>query len=111
MLRPALAYPTIVLTKDSPVADAENTNISLVCAVTGMLSPVRAPFNIVPRDSAPVSDGVRLSNVPAIGENTLFGSVDWYICALIVTEDPTKDIAAVVLKNALKEVIVPARGT
>ena len=111
MLRPALAYPTIVLTRDSPVADAENTNISLVCGVTGMLSPVRAPFNIVPRARAPVSDGVRLMSVPAIGENTLFGSVDWYICALIVTEDPTRDIATVVLKNALKEVMVPARGT
>lgn len=77
MLKPALAYPTTVLSKDSPLADAENTNISRVCAVTGIFSPVSAPFNSVPIDIAPESDGARFSDVPAIGENTLFGVADW----------------------------------
>ncbi len=93
------------------MADAENTSINRVCAVTGMLSPVRAPFSNVPRARTPVSEGVKLISVPAIGENTLLGVVDWYICALTVTEEPTRETAAVVLKNALNEVMVPARGT
>ena len=65
-----------VLTKVNPLAVAENTSISRVCAVTGILSPVRAPFNSVPTDMTPVSAGVRLISVPAIGENTLFGVAD-----------------------------------
>ena len=77
MLKPALAYPATVLIRDSPPAVAENTSISRVCAVTGMLSPVSAPFNRVPTDITPVSDGVRLISVPAIGEKTLFGVADW----------------------------------
>jgi len=77
MLNPALAYPTTVLTKDNPLAVAENTNIIRVWAVTGMLSPVSMPFNTVPIDSTPVSEGDRLTNVPATGENTLSGVVDW----------------------------------
>lgn len=77
MLRPALAYPATVLTKDSPLAAAENTSIKRAPAVTGILSPVRAPFNNVPMDTIPESDGVRLISVPAIGENTLFGVEDW----------------------------------
>lgn len=76
-----------------------------------MLSPVRDPFNNVPMDITPVRDGVKLINVPAIGENTLFGVVDWYICAFTVTVEPTSESAAVVLKNALNEVMIPARGT
>lgn len=76
MLKPALAYPATVLTKVRPLAVAENTSISRVCAVTGILSPVSVPFNKVPTDITPVSDGVKLINVPAIGENTLFGVAD-----------------------------------
>lgn len=76
MLKPALAYPAIVLTKANPLADAENTSISRVWAVTGILSPVSAPFNNVPMDITPESDGVRLISVPAMGENTLFGVTD-----------------------------------
>jgi hypothetical protein len=76
MLKPALAYPTTVLTSVRPLADAENTSISRVPAVTGMLSPVREPFNNVPMDMIPVSDGVKLIKVPGIGENTLLGVVD-----------------------------------
>ena len=107
---PALAYPAMVLSSVSPLADAESTSISLVRAVTGMLSPVREPFSSVPMDITPVREGVRLSSVPALGVNTLFGVADWYICAVTVTVEPTRERAAVVLKNALKEVIVPARG-
>ncbi len=66
-----------VFTKDKPLAAAENTNIRRVWAVTGILSPVSAPFNNVPIDITPVSDGVKLISVPAIGVNTLFGVVDW----------------------------------
>ena len=76
MLKPALAYPTTVLTSVRPLADAENTSISRVPAVTGMLSPVREPFNNVPMDMIPVSDGVKLIKVPGIGENTFLGVVD-----------------------------------
>ena len=68
--------PAIVLTKANPLADAENTSISRVWAVTGILSPVSAPFNNVPMDITPESDGVRLISVPAMGENTLFGATD-----------------------------------
>lgn len=76
MLRPALAYPVTVLTKVNPLAVAENTSMSRVWAVNGILSPVSAPFNSVPMEIAPVSEGVRLISVPAIGENTLFGVAD-----------------------------------
>jgi len=70
MLKPALVYPVIVLIKVIPLAVAENTNISRVWAVTGIVSPVSEPFNNVPTDKTPESDGVSLINVPAIKENT-----------------------------------------
>ncbi len=108
---PALAYPTMVLSSVSPLADAESTSISLVLAVTGMLRPVREPFSSVPMEMTPVREGVRLISVPAIGENTLLGVVDWYICAVTTTVEPIRESAAVVLKKALNDVIVPARGT
>lgn len=76
MLKPALAYPATVLSRDNPLAVAENTSISLVCDITGMFSPVSEPFNNVPMEITPESDGVRFISVPAIGENTLFGVVD-----------------------------------
>ena len=59
-----------------PLAVAENTSISRVWAVTGIFSPVSEPFSSVPIETIPVSDGVRLISVPAIGENTLFGVAD-----------------------------------
>ena len=62
-------------------------------------------------DMTPESEGDRPISVPGIGENTLFGVVDWYICAFTVTVEPINESAIVVLKNALNEVIVPARGT
>ena len=64
------------MTKVRPLADAENTSINRVWAVTGILRPVSAPFNNVPIDKIPESDGVRLISVPAMGENTLFGVAD-----------------------------------
>ena len=76
MLKPALAYPATVLIRVNPLAVAENTSISRVCAVTGILSPVSAPLSNVPTDIIPVSVGVRLISVPAIGAKTLFGVVD-----------------------------------
>lgn len=105
--RPALAYPVTVLTRFSPVAVAENTSISRVCGVTLMFSPVTDPVSNVPIDRAPLKDGERFSRVPAIGEKVLFGTVDWYIWALTITDVPTNDSATVVLKNALNDVIVP----
>ena len=77
MLKPALAYPATVFSRESPLAVAENTNIRRVWEVTGILSPVSAPFSNVPTDMIPDRDGVRLISVPAIGENTLFGVTDW----------------------------------
>ena len=76
MPRPALAYPTTVLSRVNPLAVAENTSIRRVCAVTGMFNPVSETFNSVPIDIAPESAGVRFIRVPAIGENTLFGVAD-----------------------------------
>ena len=76
MLKPALAYPTTVLIKVSPLAVAENTSIRRLPAVTGMLNPASEPFNNVPTDIIPESDGVRLTSVPATGENILFGVTD-----------------------------------
>ncbi len=76
MLSPALAYPTIVLTRDRPLADADRTSINRVWAVTGMLSPVRDPLSTVPRGTVPEREGVNAIWVPATGENTLFGAVD-----------------------------------
>ena len=76
LLKPALAYPATVFSRDSPLAVAENTSISRVRAVTGIFSPVSEPFSSVPIETIPVSDGVRLISVPAIGVNTLFGVVD-----------------------------------
>ena len=111
MPNPALAYPVMVLINVNPLADAENTSIRRVWAVTGILSPEREPLSNVPTDIAPVRAGVRLISVPATGENTLFGVADWYICAFTVTVEPIRESASVVLKNALNEVIVPARGT
>ena len=77
MLKPALAYPATVFSKDNPLAVAENTSISRVWAVTGILSPVCTPFSNVPTDMIPERDGVKLISVPAMGENTLFGVADW----------------------------------
>ena len=77
MLKPALAYPATVFSRDSPLAVAENTSISRVRAATGMFSPVSEPFSNVPMDMIPDRDGVRLISVPAMGENTLFGVTDW----------------------------------
>ncbi len=76
MPKPALAYPATVLIKVKPLVVAENTSISLVWAVTGILSPVSTPFSSVPTDKIPVSAGVRLISVPATGANTLFGVAD-----------------------------------
>ena len=77
MLNPALAYPATVLISVRPLAVAESTSIRRVWAVTGILSPVRAPFSNVPMDITPVSEGARLTSVPAMGENTLLGVADW----------------------------------
>ena len=73
MLKPALAYPTTVLSKDNPLAVAEKTNIRRVCAVTGIFRPVREPLSNVPIAITPDNDGVKFISVPAIGENILFG--------------------------------------
>ena len=66
MLKPALAYPATVFSRESPLAVAENTNIRRVWEVTGILSPVSAPFSNVPTDMIPDRDGVRLISVPAM---------------------------------------------
>ena len=77
MLKPALAYPATVFSRESPLAVAENTNIRRVREITGILSPVSAPFSNVPTEMTPESDGVRLISVPTIGAKTLFGVADW----------------------------------
>ena len=98
MFTPALAYPATVLTNVTPEAVAENTINNLVPCVTGIESPVRFPLEIVPNANTPVSDGVNVTSVPAIGVKVLSGVVDSYNCAVNVIVVPTKDNAAVVLK-------------
>lgn len=108
---PALAYPTTEFTNVTPVADAENTSSKRVCAVTAIFSPVVIPLLILPIEISPVNAGARVTIAPGIGEKILFGVVDWYICAWMVTVLPTSVSASVVLKYALNAVIVPALGT
>ena len=54
----------------------ENTNKSLVPAVTGMESPLVSPLDKLPMEITPVSAGARVTTAPAIGEKILFGVVD-----------------------------------
>lgn len=73
---PALAYPDTTLISDKPVAVIENTINKRVSGVTGIDNPERIPLLIEPINSAPVSAGVSVTAVPAIGEKVLFGVVD-----------------------------------
>ncbi|KXZ22705.1 hypothetical protein AXI58_07985 [Bacillus nakamurai] len=51
-----------------------------------------------------------MTAAPGMGVNVLFGTVELYNCAVIVTVEPTSDKAAVVLKYPAIEVIVPLLG-
>lgn len=91
MLRPALAYPITVLISDSPLDVAENTSISRVCAVTAMLSPVRAPFNSVPTDITPVSVGDRLITISGLCavihyRRNLYKSMLFHHCRYVIAD-------------------------
>lgn len=76
-----------------------------------MLNPVVIPELVVPADTIPVRDGANVTVAPGTGTKMLSGVADAYNCAVIVIISPIGANAAVVLKKALKEVIVPARGT
>ena len=69
------------------------------------------PELIVPIARMPVSAGAKVATAPAIGVKVLLGVVDSYSCAVIVIVEPTRLSAAVVLKNAASDVMVPLRGT
>ncbi|AFZ89769.1 hypothetical protein B938_03695 [Bacillus velezensis AS43.3] len=53
---------------------------------------------MLPIDNMPVRGGAKVTDAPGIGVNVLFGTVELYNCAVIVTVEPTSDNAAVVLK-------------
>ena len=59
---------------------------------------------------SPVKAGANVTTAPGIAVNALFGVVDWYSVAVIVTVEPTRLKAAVILKYALILVIVPFLG-
>ena len=63
-----------------------------------MFNPVTTALLIVPIGKIPVKAGDNAATVPDTGENTLFGVVDSYSCAQIVTVVPINDNATVVLK-------------
>ncbi|KXZ23599.1 hypothetical protein AXI59_08405 [Bacillus nakamurai] len=110
IVTPALAYPATVLIRERPVAVAENTINNRVCGVTDIFNPVVIPLLMVPIDNIPVRGGDKVTAAPGMGVNVLFGTVELYNCAVIVTVEPTSDKAAVVLKYPAIEVIVPLLG-
>lgn len=57
----------------NPDASAENTNKSLVPAVTGMDKPEVIPLLIAPRLTTPVSGGAKVTVAPGIGVKMLSG--------------------------------------
>jgi len=65
-----------VLTRETPEAVVENTNKSLVPAVTGMERPLVSPLDRLPMEITPVSAGARVTTTPVIGEKILLGVVD-----------------------------------
>ena len=87
-----------MFTKDTPDAVAENTISKRSSGATGMDNPVVRPLLIVPSESIPVSGGANVTTAPGIGLKMLFGVDDLYNCAVIVTVDPIRVSAAVVLK-------------
>ena len=94
-----------------PVAVDENTINRRVPAVTGMDNPVLMPLLVVPIPNIPVKAGANVTVAPTTGEKVLSGTVELYNCAVIVTVEPTRASAAVVLKNAAIDVMVPSLGT
>lgn len=79
--------------------------------VTGILKPEVNPLAMVPRASTPVKPGLKVTVAPGTAVKILFGVEELNKRAVIVKVDAAKVSAAVVLKYAAKEVIVPARGT
>lgn len=65
-----------MLTRETPEAVVENTNKSLVPAVTGMERPLVSPLDRLPMEITPVSAGARVTTTPVIGEKILLGVVD-----------------------------------
>ena len=65
-----------MLTRATPEAVVENTNKSLVPAVTGMERPLVSPLDRLPMEITPVSAGARVTTTPVIGEKILLGVVD-----------------------------------
>lgn len=98
MFTPPLAYPTTVFTSVSPAAVAENTSSRRVCAVTGIANPVVMPLEMLPKAMIPVSGGASVTTAPGTAVNALSGVGELNNCAVMVTVEPTKAKAAVVLK-------------
>lgn len=76
-----------------------------------MLRPVVNPLEIVPIATMPVRGGAKVTTAPGTAVKVLFGAVEAYNWAVIVTVEPTSACAAVVLKYALIDVMVPVLGT
>ena len=87
-----------VLTRESPVAVAENTNNRRVSDVIGIAKPVVIPLLTAPRPTTSVSAGANVTVVPGIAVKILSGVVDSYNSAVIVIVEPTRTNATVLLK-------------
>lgn len=87
-----------------------NTSSSLVWLVTGILSPVVVPDESEPIAKTPVSAGASVTTAPGTAVKALFGVAELYRVACMVTVDPIRDSASVVLKKAEILVIVPLLG-
>lgn len=84
--------------------------MSLVCAVTGIESPVAIALTEVPSDRRAPGSAGKFSLLAGIAVNVLLGVVELYNSADTMP-GLSRVTAAATLKNAAIDVIVPSRGT
>ncbi|MBG9764530.1 hypothetical protein ABD78_12375, partial [Paenibacillus polymyxa] len=90
---------------------AEKTISRRVCAVTGIANPVAIPLEVVPNATMSVSGGVNVTVAPGTAIKVLLGVGELNNWAVMLTDDPKRVRAAVVLKYPAMDVITPPRGT
>lgn len=88
----------MVFASDVPEAVAKNTISNLVCEVTGIDSPVVIALIVVPFRTVPVRDGLNITVAPGIKVKVLFGVLELYNCAVMVTVVPVRVTGPEVLK-------------
>ena len=100
----------MLFTSDRPVAVQEKKRMYLDCATTGIDKPADIALRVLPIAITPLIAGNE-TLAPDTGTNKLPVPLLLYNCALITTDVPTKDNAAVFEKNAVIDFIVPFLGT